>query len=813
MNKKRLIASMLLLLIVVATKAVPAKPVTKTFTLSDGTTVELTLRGDEHFSFYTDADGNPCLLQNGQLQRLSRKEVGEKWTALKKARLEKAVPVSNRRMARKNIGTSSSATTGHQRGLVILLQFTDVPFITPNPQAVFNRFFNEQGYSDNGMAGSVKDYFLKQSYNQLEIDFDVVGPYTTKYDMKYYGRPSGSSKDSNPYGMVAEAIDAAAADVDYSKYDWDGDGEVDQVFIIFAGYNQAQGADENTIWPHEWKLSATGYVRNYNGVSINTYGCSSELQGDGVYNTGILDGIGTACHEFSHCLGLPDMYDTAGSSFAMSYWDIMSAGNYNDGSRTPAGYTSYERMFSGWMQPKELNSLTRISGMKPLATDAEAYILYNEANKNEYYLLENRQLTGFDAGLPGHGLLVLHVDYNESAWAGNDVNTSANHQRMTIIPADGAAYNSSSSLAGDPFPGTKGNKQLTDYTSPAATLYNKNTDGRLFMGKPLTNITESSDGLISFVVCHPGVTPPVVSEGVEKGSGSFTISWNAVPDATSYEIELTEIPAAKHDTAECKRIEILGSQFYSKSVGFSDISTKLANYGLSGNWSGSKLFTSPNGLKMGTTTAPGNLYTPWYIMAESGELTLVLGTASQNATGNVYFATADVDGNYIVSSSVEEENIGFEFTKPGRMVFHLNSLKGAYKLGVLPDNVFYLDYLAVYEGTFSAEELGIAEETGRLKNVRRRVNTSTITASGTSYTFTGLDPTSTFQYRVRAIGPEATSGWSDSHEFAFSATGIDSVRVEKQNSKAVYTLDGRRVDTDASLPKGIYIRNGKKVIR
>jgi hypothetical protein len=200
-------------------------------------------------------------------------------------------------------------------------------------------------------------------------------------------------------------------------------------------------------------------------------------------------------------------------------------------------------------------------------------------------------------------------------------------------------------------------------------------------------------------------------------------------------------------------------------------------------------------------------------MAESGELTLVLGTTSQNATGNIYFATADVDGNYIVSSSVEEENIGFEFTKPGRMVFHLNSLKGAYKLGVLPDNVFYLDYLAVYEGTFSAEELGIAEETGRLKNVRRRVNTSTITASGTSYTFTGLDPTSTFQYRVRAIGPEATSGWSDSHEFSFSATGIDSVRVEKQNSKTVYTLDGRRVDTDASLPKGIYIRNGKKVIR
>ena len=820
MKTKLLLTFAAWLFVSVTALAVPAKRVTKTVRLDNGTTVELTLRGDEHFSFYTDAKGNPFKQTlEGKYEQLTRQEVDSLWTLRKKERVGN---LFDGKSARRNspmhkAGIPSSVTTGNQKGLVILVEFKDEKFVTPNPKAVFERFFNEEGYNGYNNAGSVKDYFLRQSYGKLNINFDVVGPYTTSKNMSYYGAATENANDVRPAHMVAEAVDAASKDVNFADYDWNSDGEVDQVFVVYAGYNQAQGAPDSTIWPHEWKLEAGGLTRTYNGKTINTYGCSSELKGDGVYDAGILDGIGTACHEFSHCLGLPDMYDTSEnkSNFGMGDWDVMCSGSYNDNntSHTPAGYTSYERMFAGWLTPTEINTMTRINDMKPLATDAEAYILYNEKNRNEYYLLENRQLTGFDAGLPGHGLLVLHVDYAEDAWTSNAVNTISTRQRMTIIPADNKLYPYNSDMAGDPFPGTKGNKHLTDYTSPAATLYNKNTDGRLFMGKPLTNISESTDGLISFVVCHPGVTPPVVSEGVEKGSGSFTISWNAIPDATSYEIELTEIPAAKHDTAECKRIEILGSQFYSKSVGFSDISKQLANYGLSGNWSGSKLFTSPNGLKMGTTTDSGKLYTPWYIMAESGALTLVLGTASQNATGNIYFATADVNGSYIVSSSVEEENIGFEFTKPGRMVFHLNSLKGAYKLGVLPDNVFYLDYLAVYEGTFTAEELGIAEETGRLKNVRRRVNTSTITASGTSYTFTGLDPTSTFQYRVRAIGPEATSGWSDSHEFAFSATGIDSVRIEKQNSKTVYTLDGRRVDTDASLPKGIYIRNGKKVIR
>jgi len=244
--------------------AVPAKRVTKTVRLDNGTTVELTLRGDEHFSFYTDEDGTPYRLSmNGKYERMTTMEVDSIWTKRKAERLglSSSAQSTRRGMPIRRAGRPSSATTGKHRGLVILMQFQDVQFVTDNPKATFNRFFNEKGYSDNGNAGSVKDYFLRQSYEKLEIDFDVVGPFTTRNKMEDYGAPiyddDGKIKthDVNPVRMISEAVDAASAEVDFSNYDWDNDGEVDQIFVVYAGYNEAQGADANTIWPHEWSLA------------------------------------------------------------------------------------------------------------------------------------------------------------------------------------------------------------------------------------------------------------------------------------------------------------------------------------------------------------------------------------------------------------------------------------------------------------------------------------------------------------------------------------------------------------------------------
>ena len=188
----------------------------------------------------------------------------------------------------------------------------------------------------------------------------------------------------------------------------------------------------------------------------------------------------------------------------MSIWSVMDQGNYNNNSCTPAGYTSYERWFAGWLEPTELNEMTKIKKMRPLSYSPEAYILYNEANRNEFYLLENRQLKGFDSALYGHGLLILHVNYNRNKWRNNTVNSYDSLQLMTIIPADGTCSSKTETdLAGDPFPGIQNNTALTNNTTPAATLYHDNLDGRKLMSKSIDNITENKLGWISFVACRP----------------------------------------------------------------------------------------------------------------------------------------------------------------------------------------------------------------------------------------------------------------------------------------------------------------------
>ena len=811
-KKSTLLLTLALWLCSLTVNAVPAKPVRTTLLTTDGTAVTVTLCGDEHFSFYKDDAGMPYVSNGeGRLMPVTQQFVTDKWEMKIKTNREKAGFSKPRSIAPRRVGESGS-TIGKHRGLVILMQFKDVSFVTPNPKAIFTRFFNENGYSDYGMSGSVKDYFLSQSYGQLQIDFDVVGPFTTKNNMAWYGAPEGDSNDARPAYMVAEAIDAASAEVDFTYYDWDSDGDVDQVFVVYAGYNQAQGADANTIWPHEWSLAAQGLTRTYNRKTINTYGCSSELMGNGKTNTGIIDGIGTACHEFSHCLGLPDMYDTStgNSNFGMSTWDVMDQGSYNDNSRTPAGYTSYERIFSGWMEPTEINSMTRITDMKPLATTPEAYILYNDAHKNEYYLLENRQPVGFDAGLYGHGLLIVHVDYDEGAWFSNTVNTSATWQRMTIIPADGQL--SYYTLGGDPWPGTSGNTALTNYTEPAATLYNKNVDGTKLMSKPIDNITENAaNHTVSFVVCRPEMDVPLPDNGTEKdGESAFTVTWPAVNGAIGYELELTEIGKAADNPSEALIREYDFSGCESKTTGFSDISSKLANYGLTG-WSGSKLFTTPNKLRIGTSSTTGYVRTPTWPVPQSTEITIVMGAAPGTAGSTVRGTLQLAYGNS--GEQATYENASFEVTADGKQVFHFTIRKDLFFLIITPDKWMYLNYLAIYDGTWTAEQLGFGDG-GNAKGVAPRFATTTskYTTTTNSYTFANLNTTSRYIYRVRALGEESTySNWSEEKTFVFSAADIDKITVEGQATQ-VYDAMGRLVSTSAAtLGKGIFIvkQNGK----
>ena len=826
MKKRLLLTTIATMMAVITVFAVPAKPgLKKKVTLKDGSIVELTLKGDEYFSFYKDAKGVPCLLKNGQLVTMTSREVAETWASRKQQRLSLANAARSRRAARR-AGKPSNTTTGNQRGLVILLEYTDVKFTTENVQQVYNRFFNEENYSEGGMAGSVRDYFHSQSYGKLTIDFDVVGPFTTSQNMEYYGKPvkdkdgKVTEHDAHPVLMVAEAVDSAyKAGVDFSKYDWDNDGEVDQVFVIYAGYAEAQGADENTIWPHEYELAGEDATRKYNNVTIDTYGCASELMG----NSGTtMDGIGTACHEFSHCLGLPDMYDTSdeGTNFGMSCWDVMDLGSYNRDACVPAGYTSYERWFSGWMEPVELKEETRITDMKPLATTAEAYILYNEKNKNEYYLLENRQPIGFDAGLYGHGMLILHVDYNEAAWMSNTLNNVESHQRMTIIPADNE-FNSyyASSLAGDPWPGTSGNTMLGNQTTPAATLYNANTDGTKLMSKAITSITENTDAhTVSFIACHPEMEKPDVSKATEvEGENSFTVTWPAVTGAASYELELTTIDKAPSTPEEALKRKYDFAKFESKTTGFTDISSKLAEYGLDG-WTGSKLYTTPNKLRIGTSTTTGTLKTPWWYTPSSTNATLVMGVdiVKKSVDGSINVSNADVNEEGYIRNATDMEPVNFEVTGNQKLIIYLKDLrKAAYQFEIAPSTQMYLNYLAIYDGIWTAEQLGISNSAAQAR--RRATTVTTFTSNTNSYTFTGLDTNKRFIYRIRALDEEgAYSPWSDEKEFEFSSTsGINAVNINAVDGNAVryFDLQGREVTGDT---KGLLIRKQgnsvKKVI-
>ena len=797
--------------------AVPAKPgLKKKVTLKDGSTVELSLKGDEHFSFYTDAKNQPCLLNDGKLKMLTNEEVTEMWTANKKQRIEKAGQEMLRRAARR-AGKPSSTNTGTQRGLVILVEFKDKKFVTENPQPTFNRFFNEEGYNEGGMAGSVKDYFKKQSYDKLTIEFDVVGPYTTANDMEYYGAhytdDSGNEhNDIHPVLMVREAVDAAhEAGVDFSKYDWDKDGNVDQVFVIYAGYAEAQGGAKETIWPHEWVLAAENKKVKYDGVTINTYGCAAELSG----NEGTtMDGIGTACHEFSHCLGLPDMYDTDYSGgYGMAYWDVMDAGSYLDSSRTPAGYTSYERWFSGWMEPVEIKELTQIEGMKPLATHAEAYVLYNEGRKKditgEYYLLENRQPVDFDSKLYGHGMLILHVDYNEGAWTSNKVNDDVDHQRCTIIPADNQfAENQYKDLAGDPWPGVTGNTLLNNYSTPAATVFSKNSDGQNFMNKQIDHITEDVDAkTISFVACRPEMPVPDVEESTvseQTSDNSVTISWNAVEGAVGYELELTSKDKAPDTPEDALLRDYDFAKFYSKTASFSPITGSLSSYGMDG-WTGTNLYTTPNKLRFGTSQKTGSLKTPWWNTPSSTNATLVLGANIVNdaVKGTVTYSNGDLEGT-AVKNIEEVGTVEFEVTGDQKLVVHLKNInKAAYQFLIAPEAQMYLNYLAIYDGIWTAEQLGINSSSSV---PRRAVSTQVYPTETNSITLKDLSDKKTYSYRLRSKGENDNySAWSTAKEFEMAPTGIQSIstKVNTDNTVRYFDLQGREVN---GATKGLLIR-------
>ena len=412
----------------------------------------------------------------------------------------------------RGLGGDHITYKGVKKGLVVLVDFKNKKFADGHDLEYYKQIINGKDFSDptEGYVGSVRDYFLAQSNGQFELDFDVVGPVTMSQNYRYYGQDGNYQKDENVYKMIQEACDGIKDQVNLADYDWDGDGEADQVFFLYAGLGQASGGSASTIWPHESQLRYWPCgVLKYSTGKVNTYACANELQpttqGSSNY---ISAGIGTICHEFSHCLGFADMYDTAGQNgYGMTVFDVMDQGSYNGNGFVPCNYTAFERIYAGWVEPIELLDPATVKDMKSVSDYGRPFIMYNFKNTNEYFLMENRQNTGWDKELYGcNGLLIVHVNYVPSRWTNNSVNSSKEKiQCCTVVNADGSRDMSDLySLQGDLYPyvvkGVTMNNAFTDESEPAAKLHNKNSDGTYYLGIPITDIKRSK-GSISFNVC------------------------------------------------------------------------------------------------------------------------------------------------------------------------------------------------------------------------------------------------------------------------------------------------------------------------
>ena len=489
--------------------AVPANPNPHVVTQPDGTTIRVRLCGDEYYHYYTTEDGTPVTLcddgfyryttidaQNnlvasadvvGKVNTLvlpDKKSVLKRHSELYKVnKAKKVVDLPRKQAPMRSAVRNAGSKDGVVKGIIVLAEFQDQKFTFS--QKAINDKMNKVGYTDEyGSIGSVRDYFIAQSYGKFQPEFDVVGPVTLSQNMAYYGANYQGANDIRPHEMVAEACQLASQQglADMSDYDHDGDGWVDLVYVIYAGYPESSGAPGETIWPHAWYVySGGGLLVTLDGVSLNAYACSAELNGNSGLN---LDGIGTFCHEYSHTLGLPDFYDIDYSgAMGMSWWSIMAHGNYGVNGYVPIGYNAYEREFCGWLEFNELTDNSSIR-MPELTTDNAAAYKITSTNANQYVTIETRCRKGWDVSLPSEGMMVIAVDYNKEAWDRNGPNDDPNRQRFKLIPADDD-WNESN-LFGDLYP-YGGNTTLSSSSSPKLRVHNTTINGKSITGIAYNN--------------------------------------------------------------------------------------------------------------------------------------------------------------------------------------------------------------------------------------------------------------------------------------------------------------------------------------
>ncbi len=481
--------------------AVPAYKGLIRHTQPDGSTILIRLHGDEFAHWVSDASGRVLEKDADGFYRPASE------SAVKARRVAGMAKRSRVNAARRAVKRGIALDEKHF--LVILVQFSDVKFASQSTaQQDFTNLLNQQGYSVNGGTGSARDFYYDNSHGLFTPVFDVYGPVTLDNNRAYYGGNDSGGNDLRPEVAVKEGCQKVNSqfNVDFGQFDNDGDGEVDLVFMYYAGNGEADSDVEDSIWPHQWELSSGGISLTLDGKTVDKYACTNEIVGDYGDNPNEMCGIGTACHEFGHAMGLPDFYDTDydnhnGLSAGMFSFSTMDSGSYNNGGKTPPYFTIEERIMLGWITEAQAFREFSASGNYTL-TSVDNNIAYKTPTDQdgEYFVYECRGENGWDAGLPSHGLIVTHVDKssrkvtiydgngnevtNQTAaqlwnnWTQyNSINENGSHPCCYVVPSGDQSnlmfgykyyseyqsyyYNSSNDVK-IPFPGSQG---ITSYTA------------------------------------------------------------------------------------------------------------------------------------------------------------------------------------------------------------------------------------------------------------------------------------------------------------------------------------------------------------
>lgn len=810
--------------------AVPAKPGLRTYRNPDGTTISLRLVGDEHFHTYVTADGltvgraadgffhyrsaeglsamrasDPAARPETESQFLNSRNVES--FSVKSLLAPRRTTLKSRRKAMAPAADNQERqvpSLGSPRIPVLLVQYSDYKFKDSDPNKTFHDFFATG-------EKSAHQYFVDQSNGKFNPVYDVYGPVTLPNKRAYYGGNDSDGNDLRVCTMVGEACERLDSQINFRNYDNNGDGECDVVIVLYAGDGEASSYDEDAedaVWPCQWALSSkdSDFAKGaltLDGTRVDMFAVFNELNGSDLTQ---IDGVGTFCHEFSHCLGLPDFYDTQyGPHFGMGPWSLLDSGSYNDDGYTPVGYSAYEKNFMGWLDIPEVKADTRytLTALNQGSAETDMAVkLTNDADPDEYFIIENRARKGWDAYMTADGLFIYHVTYDKDAWDQNYVN-DYDLQRMTPVPADGELQLDSYSYFGEMYysPNEEGllgdfwpwkeNTEWTDETTPAAAV---NTGS--FLSKPVTEMTRNADGSISFWTMKtplPSIATPTGIEHTVLSETSARISWTA-GDANATDYLLQVYPHR----------DITWSLIYDEDF------TKSGSWETLWDTEGYTAMES-DGLRFGSNKQPGGLISPAFDLDGNRQVTVAFtAKAYGNDDSSVVVSVLDENNKELdtktvaLSSQHKAYSLVLDAATSGKVTvwFETTGKKAR----------FYLKDARIYVGDAS-------EEVAKARRAAAADNVMEITVKGaTEYTLTGLEAKQKYDYRLRALSPDETaynhSGWSEVGTFNLGdTTGITIPAADADETEALYyTLQGQRA-AQPLLP-GLYIRvHGNKATK